>query len=424
MEQKFKRLRLACYTSNISMSIVGNLSPLLFLTFRSLYGISYSLLGLLVLINFCTQLIIDLIFSFFSHKFNIPKVVKFTPVLTLVGFLIYALWPFLFPNQVYTGLLIGTVIFSASSGFSEVLISPTIAAIPAENPEGEMSKLHSVYAWGVVGMIIFGTLFLLAFGQSSWQYLTLILALVPVLSLILYSKVEFPKLETPERVSGVLTLMKNCGVWLCVAGIFLGGAAECVMAQWSSGYLEQAIGLPKVWGDIFGVALFSVMLGLGRTLYSKYGRNIEKFLLLGSLGAFACYLIAAVSSFPIIGLLACAFTGFFVSMLWPGSLIAASDRFPAGGVFIYALMAAGGDLGASVGPQLVGVITDAVAASPRAAELSLKLALTPEQLGMKLGMLVGALFPLIAVFVFLRLKHNRKLYCKPTEAACEQSDTQ
>ena len=415
MVQNYKRLKMACYTANISMSIVGNLSPLLFLTFRSLYGISYSLLGLLVLINFFTQLIIDLIFSFFSHKFNIQKVVKFTPVLTLVGFLIYAIWPFFFPQSVYMGLLIGTVIFSASSGFSEVLISPTIAAIPSDNPEREMSKLHSIYAWGVVGMIVFGTLFLLLCGSSSWQYLTLILALVPVLSLILYAGVEFPKLETPDRVSGVLALMKNSGLWLCVAGIFLGGAAECTMAQWCSGYLEQAMNIPKVWGDIFGVALFSVMLGLGRTLYSKYGRNIEKFLLLGAIGATACYLIAAVSGIPIIGLLACAMTGLCTSMLWPGSLIAASDRFPAGGVFIYAMMASGGDMGAAFGPQLVGVITDMVTASPRASELAMQLSLSPEQLGMKLGMLIGALFPFAAIFVFLRLKHNRKHYC-PTEA--------
>lgn len=412
MKNRYLRLTWACYTADISMSIVGNLSPLLFLTFRSLYGISYSLLGLLVLINFCTQLIIDLIFSFFSHKFNIPKVVKFTPVLTLVGFLIYALWPFFSPDTVYVGLVIGTIVFSASSGFSEVLISPIIAAIPSENPEREMSKLHSVYAWGVVGMIIFGTAFLLLFGQTSWQYLTLILALIPVLSLILYAGVELPALETPERVSGVLELMKNSGLWLCVVGIFLGGASECVMAQWSSGYIEQALGIPKVWGDIFGVALFAVMLGLGRTIYSKYGRNIERFLLLGSLAATVCYLVAAVSEWAILGLIACAFTGFCVSMLWPGSLIAASDRFPSGGVFIYALMAAGGDLGASVGPQLVGVITDAVAANPRMITLAAELSLAPDQLGMKIGMLVGMLFPLFGVFVFLRLKYNRKLYCK------------
>ena len=82
---KYDRVKLACYATNVSMSIVGNLSPLLFITFHSLYGISYSLLGLLVLINFCTQLTVDLILSFFSHKFNIPRIVKFTPVLTVIG---------------------------------------------------------------------------------------------------------------------------------------------------------------------------------------------------------------------------------------------------------------------------------------------------------------------------------------------------
>ncbi len=59
MKSKYTRLKLACYSGNLSMSIVGNLSPLLFLTFRTLYGISYSFLGLLVTINFFTQLGID-----------------------------------------------------------------------------------------------------------------------------------------------------------------------------------------------------------------------------------------------------------------------------------------------------------------------------------------------------------------------------
>ncbi|MBQ5816547.1 MAG: MFS transporter, partial [Oscillospiraceae bacterium] len=61
------------------------------------------------------------------------------------------------------------------------------------------------------------------------------------------------------------------------------------MAQWSSGYLERALGIPKVWGDIFGVALFAAMLGLGRTLYSKIGKNIYRVLTLGALGAAVCY---------------------------------------------------------------------------------------------------------------------------------------
>ena len=175
------------------------------------------------------------------------------------------------------------------------------------------------------------------------------------------------------------------------------------MAQWCSGYLERALEIPKVWGDILGVALFSVMLGTGRTLYAKIGKNITKVLFLCMCGATLCYLLAAVSPFPVLGLFACAFTGFCVSMLWPGSLIVASDRFPQGGVVIFALMAAGGDFGASVGPQLVGVVTDFAMANDSLVAFAQSMSIMPEQLGMKLGILVGMLFPLVGIPVTLAL---------------------
>ena len=75
---------------------------------------------------------------------------------------------------------------------------------------------------------------------------------------------------------------------------------------------------------------------------------------------------------------------------------------------MYAMMAAGGDLGASVGPQLVGVVTDTAIASKTLQNLANTLSLAPEQLGMKLGMLVGMIFPLVAILVFaLIIKHDK-----------------
>ncbi|MBO5221186.1 MAG: MFS transporter [Clostridia bacterium] len=410
MEAKFKRLKIACYTTNITMSVVGNLSPILFLTFHSLYGISYSLLGLLVLINFCTQLGIDLVFSFFSHKFNIPKTVKLTPVIAVVGLLVYAILPMLFPSYSYLGIVIGTVIFSAASGLAEVLISPVIAAIPAKDPDREMSKLHSIYAWGVVGVVVVSTVYLLLVDNTYWYFLALFFALIPLLSALLFAGSEIPKMDTPEKTTGALHLLKNKGIWLSVFAIFLGGAAECTMAQWASGYLEQSLGIPKVYGDLFGVAMFAMMLGLGRSLYAKIGKNVERVLLLGGIGAAICYGLAAVTPFPILGLAACGFAGFCTSMLWPGNLVVASNRFPTGGVFIYALMAAGGDLGASVVPQAVGIITDLTVSHPEAAAFAESLSLTPDQLGMKLGMLVGMLFPLIGIPVYAAILKGKKKY--------------
>ena len=407
MQTNYKRVKYACYTTNVSMSVVANLSPILFLTFHNLYGISYSLLGSLVLINFIAQLLIDLVFSFFSHKFNIPLAVKITPLLTLVGLFLYAVCPLAFPQYAYAGLVVGTLVFSVSGGLAEVLISPVIAAIPSDDPDREMSKLHSVNDWGVVPVILISTLFLYVFGPQSWHWLALLYMLVPLVAFLLFTKAQIPQMETPEKVSGALSFLKNKGLWLCVGAIFLGGASECIMAQWSSGYIEQALGIPKVWGDIFGVAVFSVMLGMGRTLYAKKGKKIGNVLFLGSIGATICYLLAAICNMPLIGLVACAFTGLCVSMLWPGSLIVASDRFPQGGVFIFAMMAAGGDLGASVGPQLIGVITDFAIANPTIVSFAEGMNLAPEQMGMKLGMLVGMLFPLTAIAVYFVIKKSR-----------------
>lgn len=404
MRHSYSRLKAACYTTNISQAIVANLSPILFLTFHKLYGVSYSLLGLLVLVNFLLQLTIDLIFSFFSHRFNIPKTVTITPLLTIAGLLIYALVPLFFPGAAYAGLVIGTLLFSASGGLAEVLISPVVAAIPAPDPDREMSRLHSMYAWGVVFVIVSGTLFLLAAGTEHWHWLPLLLALVPLTAFLLYLGTALPPMETPARASNALAFCKDRKLWL----FFLGGASELTMAQWSSSFLEQALGIPKLWGDLFGVALFSVMLGTGRLLYARFGRSITRIMLLGCIGAAACYFTVAVCGTPAAGILACALTGLCVSMLWPGSLIVASERFPHGGVFIYAMMAAGGDMGSSVGPQLIGIITDAVIANPAAFTLALKLGLAPEQLGMKLGMLVGMAFPLAAIPLFLHIHRQTR----------------
>ena len=67
-------------------------------------------------------------------------------------------------------------------------------------------------------------------------------------------------------------------------------------------------------------------------------------------------------------------------------------------------MAAGGDLGASVGPQLVGVITDAVIGSELGMKLATNLSVTTEQLGLKVGLLFAAMFPLILVGILLVLR--------------------
>lgn len=401
--QKYKRTKLACYGAYFTMSTIFSLPPLLFLTFHEMYGVSYTLLGTLVLTNFCTQLSVDLIFTLFSRHFNIHKVVKIMPLITSVGLFVYAAVPALFPDHAYAGLWVGTVIFSVSAGLSEVLLSPVIAAIPSDTPQKDMSLLHSLYAFGVLTVVIISTVFLKCFGAENWMYLTGLLALLPIGASVLFWLSPMPDMggDDHQSTSGGEAKKRNLGLALSVACIFFGSCAENVMGNWVSGYIESTLHIDKALGDILGMAMFAVMLGLARICYAKYGRNILRVLLLGMASAAVCYLIAGFTWNPVLALAACVLTGFFTAMLWPGALIMMEENIPGVGVAAFALMAAGGDLGASIAPQLMGIVVDRVSASDYAAALGPSLSLTPDQLGMKAGMLVSSLFPIAGTVLLL-----------------------
>lgn len=402
--KNFKRTKTACYFTYVAMSSVFSLPPILFVTFRDMYGISYTLLGTLVLINFCTQLTVDLIFSFFSKYFNIHKTIKIMPLLTSAGLLIYALVPAFFPEYAYAGLVTGTVIFSVAAGLCEVLLSPLVAAIPSDNSERDMSVLHSLFAYGVLSVVLISTVFLKIFGTDNWMYLTLFFALLPVISFVLFCVSPLPEMNMSHGDARKTQGKRSTGILLCMLCIFLGSAAENAMTNWISGFMENALEIPKALGDILGMALFAILLGLGRTAYAKYGKNISSVLLFGMIGATVCYLVAGLSPNAVVAVAACVLTGLCTSMLWPGTLILMEEKFPNPGVTAYALMAAGGDFGGSVAPQMLGIVVDNVSASDWAVQLGSSLSMTAEQIGMKVGMLTAAVFPLLGIVLLLFIK--------------------
>ncbi len=408
--KNFKRTKFACYAAYFTMSSVFSLPPILFVTLHEMYDVSYTLLGTLVLTNFCTQLAIDLIFTLFSKHFNIAKVVRVMPLITSAGLMIYALIPTFFPNIAYFGLLLGTVIFSVSAGLSEVLLSPTIAAIPSDNPQKDMSMLHSLYAFGVFTIVLISTLFLKIFGTENWMYLTIFLAVLPIIASVLFMVSPMPDMDAHENAPNIEgTKRRTLGLAMCVACIFLGSCAENTMSSWISGYMENALHIDKALGDILGMAMFAILLGIARISYAKFGKNIFRVLLVGMVGAAVCYLVAGFSSSVVPAFLACIFTGLFTSMLWPGNLIMMEENVAGVGVAAYALMAAGGDMGASLAPQLMGIVIDKVSASSFAAEMSASLNMTADQIGMKAGMVATSVFPILgAILMVIIIKYFKK----------------
>ena len=412
-KQNFKRTKLACYTAYFTMSSIFCVPPLLFMTFHTLYNISYTLLGTLVLTNFCTQMLVDLIFTLFSKKFNIQKVVRVMPCITSLGLFIYALVPNFFPQYAYIGLVVGTIIFSVSAGLSEVLLSPVIAAIPSDNPQKDMSMLHSLYAFGFFTMVVISTLFLKFFGNENWSYLVLLIGILPLIAAVMFKISPFPNMseETSQEKNKEKNKNRTIGLALCVGCIFLGSCAENTMSNWISTYMENALNIDKALGDILGMAMFAILLGITRITYAKYGKNISKFLLISMICAAVCYLTVSFSNNTILSFVGCVLTGIFTAMLWPGTLILMEEKVKGVGVAAYALMASAGDFGASLAPQLMGIVVDNISVSEFAINMSSSLNLAPEQIGLKVGMLITSIFPILGtvllIFIIKYFKKNK-----------------
>ena len=406
----FKKTRFACYFAYLAISAVFVLPPMLFVTFHDMYNISYTLLGTLVLVNFCTQLTIDLIFTFLSKYFNIKLTIRVMPLITSVGMLCYAVLPNIFPQFAYLGLVLGTIIFSVSAGLAEVLISPLVAAMPSDNPEKDMSMLHSLYGWGVVTNVIIASIFFLIFGTENWMFLTLFLALLPLIASFLFFTSPFPEMDVSSNEKSGVKWGK--AIILCAICIFLGSAAENTMTNWISSFMENALQLPKALGDILGLAVFALLLALTRSLYAKFTPNITKTLLAGMVGAAICYVVIGVSGNVILSFLACILVGIFSAMLWPGTLILMEEKVPNPGVAAFALMAASGDFGASIAPQMLGIIVDKVSASSFAINLSQATSMATDEIGLKIGMLIASVFPILGIglliYIMKSLKSNVK----------------
>lgn len=191
-----------------------------------------------------------------------------------------------------------------------------------------------------------------------------------------------------------LTIRQLCRLpifWISLVLMVCAGASEISMAQWASAYAESALGLSKNIGDIAGPCLFAVMMGISRTFYGKYGEKIDltKFMIASGTLCLICYLAAALAPYPLLNLTGCVVCGFSVGIMWPGTISISSSKIPLGGTALFALLAMAGDMGGSIGPFVIGFVTQN----------------TGDDL--KAGMLAGCIFPAVLILsVFLLRQRN------------------
>ncbi len=385
----YQKTKTACYLGFITQAIAANFAPLLFLKFHNDYGISLGNIALISTVYFFTQLLIDLFCAKFVDRIGYRVSIVISEVFSAVGLIGLAFLPDLLPDA-FAGILISVTIYAMGCGLIEVLASPIVEACPFENKEATMSLLHSFYCWGAVGTIAVSTLFFAMFGMDSWRWLAVIWALVPAINI--YNFVTCPIVPIVEEGQGmgIRQLGKRPLFWVAICLMVCAGASELAMAQWASAYAEAALGLSKTVGDFMGPCMFAVTMGISRVIYGRFGEklNLIRFMIGSGALCVICYLLASLSSNPVMGLIGCVLCGFSVGIMWPGTISISSKKFPTGGTAMFALLAMAGDLGGSIGPAVVGRVTQYAGDNIR------------------VGMGVGLIFPVVLIIMLIILSRT------------------
>ncbi len=386
-QKNYKKTLIACYLGFVTQAITANFTPLLFLTFKSNYGITLEKIAMIPLVFYLTQLLVDLAATKFADKIGYRVCVVFSQLLSAAGLASMAFLPEIF-SVPFTGILIAVVLYAIGSGLIEVLMSPIVEACPFENKDGMMSLLHSFYCWGAMGVIIGSTVFFSLFGVGAWKILTLLWALIPLYNTLNFINCPIERLVEDGKSMGIRNLLKTPIFWLMIVLMIGAGASEATMAQWASAFTESAIGVSKTVGDLAGPCLFAMFMGITRMLYGKFSEKLDltKVMLCCGTMCICCYLLASLSALPVLGLAGCALCGLAVGIMWPGSISLSAKACPKGGTAMFAFLALAGDLGAMASPSMVGTIAEMADGN------------------LKTGLLAATIFPVILVSVLLVLK--------------------
>ena len=240
-------------------------------------------------------------------------------------------------------------------------------------------------------MILGSTLFFTFFGVDNWRILACLWALIPLYNIVNFAFCPIEPIVQDAESMSMTQLLGNRIFWLFLILMIAAGASEATMAQWTSAFAEESLGVDKSIGDLAGPCGFAFCMGLGRLWYGKKGEKLDLSAYMLGAGAlcFVAYLTASLASVPLISLTGCMISGLAVGIMWPGAIRLTSARMPTGGTALFALLALAGDAGGTFGPSLVGLCTRSVESNIQS------------------GLLAASIFPIILVVCILGIRWER-----------------
>lgn len=411
MKLNYTHTLYASYIGYITQAIINIFPPLVFIMFQKDFNISLTQIGLLSSFNFGIQMLIDFLAIKFIDKIGYRIPIVSAHIFAALGLFLLGILPFYI--EPYLGILICFFINAISGGLIEVLVSPIVEALPDKQKTKAMNILHSFYCWGSMLVVIVSTLYFNIFGIENWKYMSMIWAIIPFCNIFLFANVPLNVLKTHEdnmKSDNTVSIRKLLSVKIVLVFVVLmicAGASEQSIAQWISLFAEVGLNVNKTVGDIFGACMFAFCMGIVRLIYGMKSEsiNIEKALIISSLFCVFGYIVTVFSPYPFLSLIGCGISGLSVAIMWPSVFSLASKTYNKGGTAMFAMLALAGDIGCSIGPGIVGIVSNNKNISDKFSAIIVNS--DSIQIGLKIGILFAIIFPVL-MFVVLFLFKNRK----------------
>ncbi len=384
MTSKYTATKIACYVGYVVQAVVNNFLPILFIALQDVYGLGYEKLARLIVFNFVTQMITDIITPKIVLFLGYKKLAVICQFSAALGLFMLGVLPQIMDNT-YLAIIISIIVYAFGSGLMEVIMSPIIEMLPTDNKSGNMSLLHSFYCWGQAFTVIVTTVLISFFNYSGWMFVPFVWAILPFLNMFSFLFVPIIEPDRLEKQSTLKQMLKNRKFRIYMVMMLCAGASEIAMAEWASMFVQKALGVSKVIGDLAGPCAFALFMGIGRIWYATVSEryNFRKLLIALSAMCFVCYLAVAFCNIPAVSLVFCAICGFTVSISWPGIYSAGAKEFPKGSSVMYSAFAMCGDTGCCLGPWILGIVAD--------------------KINLNIGFAVVAVFPVVMIISVLYL---------------------
>ena len=112
------------------------------------------------------------------------------------------------------------------------------------------------------------------------------------------------------------------------------------------------------------------------------------------------------SSFAFLSLIGCAIVGLSVGIMWPSVFSLASKTYPKGGTAMFAVLALAGDVGCSIGPGIVGIVSNNKTIINKFSYIISNNDII--QIGLKAGIFFAIIFPILIFIILFMLRRSEK----------------